>query len=302
MLRIDALRTLVAVAEAGTLRGAAARLGRTQSAVSMTLRQLEDSLGGALFETDRKRSLSALGQFVHAVAVDLLAAHDTAIATIEAYAGGRTGRLDIASVPSVAARLLPAILHDFLQAQDGATVDLVDSDSATVRDHVARGHADIGLASAGPRMDGLDSTPVLRDRLLLVCAADHPLARLGDAPGWAALDGAGLIMNEALRPLAAAAPLRALAAQSRLSVRNTLSLLAMVRAGAGVTLLPGLATLDLAPGLVARPLAGDGLVRTLCLLTPAGRRPSPLARAMADRLRVDLPALAARHGPPLMGP
>jgi len=103
MIKIDALRTFVTVAGSGTLKEAAEKMGRTQSALSMTLKQLEAELNGSLFETDRKRDLTDLGQYVLQIATDILRDHDHGLDLIERYASGRAGRLRLASVPSVAA-------------------------------------------------------------------------------------------------------------------------------------------------------------------------------------------------------
>ena len=60
MVKVEHLRVFVAVAEAGELQQAAAHLGRTPAALSMTLKQLEDELGGSLFENERKGRLTYL--------------------------------------------------------------------------------------------------------------------------------------------------------------------------------------------------------------------------------------------------
>jgi DNA-binding transcriptional LysR family regulator len=57
------LRNFVAVAALGNLNDAADRLGRAPSAVSMSLKQLEEHLGAPLFASDRKNRLTALGRF-----------------------------------------------------------------------------------------------------------------------------------------------------------------------------------------------------------------------------------------------
>ncbi|HEU4827142.1 MAG TPA: LysR family transcriptional regulator, partial [Dongiaceae bacterium] len=107
MLRLEALRVFVTVADSGNIKDAAERVGRTPSAVSMTLKQIEERLGAPLFETDRKHRLTDLGRFVHQAAVVLLRDYERAVDLIEAYAQNRTGRLRLASVPSVATVLLP---------------------------------------------------------------------------------------------------------------------------------------------------------------------------------------------------
>src|SRR6056297_847974 len=129
MIGITSLRAFVHVADCGNIRDAAARLFRTPSAISMTLQQLEQDLGAPLFETDLKGRLTTLGEEVPGIAAEMLREHDRALEPIDAVATGRQGRLQLASVPSVAAELLPGLLADFLDARPGVTIELVDTDS-----------------------------------------------------------------------------------------------------------------------------------------------------------------------------
>lgn len=264
MIKLDALRAFVTVAENGNLREAAEKFGRTQSALSMTLKQLEAELGGVLFETDRKRDLTDLGHYVLAVASQMLLDHDKGIDQIEQYAKGKSGRLRLASVPSVAALVLPDLLRSFMLMSKGAEIDLVDTDSAAVRKAVASGKADLGIASPGRGMEGLESEFLFSDPLFLVCRSDSALAGKFSPIEWNELAGEALIMNETLAGLESPG-FRELAATSRLTVRNVLSLLAMVRSGAGITILPGLATRSLASELAVVPLADPDCSRQVCL-------------------------------------
>jgi DNA-binding transcriptional LysR family regulator len=295
MIRTEALRVFVTVADRGNLRDAAAALFRTQSAVSMTLKQLEARLGGPLFETDRKQNLTDLGRFVHGVAAVLMRDHDHAIDLIDGYAQGRTGRLRIASVPSVASLVIPTVLQAFTLARPEAHIDLVDTHSADVRRMVATGEVDIGIASPPPASEALSATPLFEDRLKLVCRADAPLAAQAGPLEWAQLAQVALILNEAVRALPAP-EYQALAARARLSVRNVTSLMAMVQAGVGVTILPGLATVSLPQNLVALPLADPVCTRTVSLLTREGRARSPLTSAFARDMAQAAPALVQRLG------
>lgn len=278
MIRTESLRVFVTVAECGNIRDAADRLFRTQSAISMTLKQVEDHLGAPLFESDRKHSLTDLGSFVSGVAKVLLRDHDTAIDLIEEYASGNSGRLRIASVPSVAALLIPEMLAAFVKDRPTAEIDLVDTDSANVRKLVATGQADLGIASAAATEAGLRYTPIFEDSMQLICQASSALAQYSGPLEWRDLEGIPLILNETTRGIQAA-EFQALAARTKLRVRNVTSLLAMVRAGIGVTLLPGLAAVGLPPTLVARPLSDQSCRRQVCLLRREGRVQSPLASA-----------------------
>ena len=294
MIRLEALRAFVEVAEHGNIKDAAERLCRTPSALSMTLKQIEDRLGCALFETDRKHSLTEMGRYLLATGQILLRDYDRAMDLIAAHAGGRSGRLRLASVPSVAAALLPPVLRDFLALRPDADVDLVDTDSANVRFLVETGQADLGIAGAGPRHDGLEFEPLFSDPFLVVCCAESDLGRRRDPLDWVALEAETLILNEAVRGLASTA-FQTIAAQAHLSVRNVTSLVAMVQSGMGITLLPALATVTLPATLCARALADPACRRTVGLFQRTGKLQSPIVAAFraefAAAARLEITAL-----------
>lgn len=292
MIKIKALRVFANVAENGSLKEAAEQLGRTQSALSMTLKQLEEELGGTLFETDRKRNLTNLGEYVLNIALEMLHQHDQGLDRIERYAKGKSGRLRMASVPSVAALLLPKLLRSFLLNSEDADIDLVDTDSVSVRDAVASGRADIGIASVVEGMEGLDSEVLFSDQLYVICRRDNKLASQPGMIEYSMIATDALIMNETLIQLDHPEFLE-IASRSHLKVRNILSLLAMVSAGAGITILPGLAKVSLDENLIALPLADKNCVRQVCLLTSAQRTPSPLVEQMSIHLRTHLPQMAS---------
>ena len=299
MLRLEALRVFVEVAEHGNIKDASDKLLRTTSALSMTLKQIEDRLGCPLFETDRKSSLTEMGRFLYEQAVVLVRDFDRAMERIEAQAKGRSGRLRIASVPSVATLVLPAFLGGFLAQRPDLEIDLVDTDSTDVRRLVEAGQVDLGVAGLAPDTPGIGWEPVFRDPFRLVCRADSPLAGFGAPLGWEDIAGP-LILNEAARGLTAPGFQR-LAGAARFSVRNVASLLAMVQAGMGVTLLPALATTALPAGLVARALQDPACVRSVGLCWREGRVPSPVLRQVRAGLAAAARTQAAALGLEALG-
>ena len=275
MIRLEALRTFVEVTDHGNIKDASEKLYRTPSAVSMTLKQIEDRLGCPLFETDRKSSLTEMGRFLYHQAVVLLRDYDRAMERIEAQSKARSGRLRIASVPSVATILLPPFLQVFLQNRPDLDIDLVDTDSTDVRLLVETGQVDLGIAGTAPDLPGLVWEPIFRDPVKLVCRCDSALADKGDMLDWDDLTGHPLILNEAVRALPSPAFQR-LARDARLSVRNVTSLLAMLSAGMGMTLLPALATVNLPAMLTTRRLRDPVCHRTVGLCWREGKVPSPV--------------------------
>lgn len=290
MIRLEALRAFVEVADHGNIKDASERLCRTPSALSMTLKQIEDRLGCPLFETDRKSNLTEMGRFLYKQAVVLLRDYDRAMEQIEAQSKARSGRLRIASVPSVATMLLPPFLQVFLQGRPDLDIDLVDTDSTDVRLLVETGQVDLGIAGTGPEAPGLICEPIFRDPFRLVCRSDSVLATKGTLLEWSDLVGHPLIINEATRALPSP-ELQRLARDARFSVRNVTSLLAMVSAGMGITLLPALATVNLPASMTARPLQDPACLRTVGIHWREGKVLSPVS----SQFRTDFAAAARTH-------
>ena len=109
VFNIQNLRVFVAVAESGGIRGAAERLSRTPSAISMALKQLENEVGVPLFAAERKNALSALGRVVLDEGRDLLAHYERSRATVHAFARNESTRTEVACTPSIAVSFLPRI-------------------------------------------------------------------------------------------------------------------------------------------------------------------------------------------------
>jgi len=295
LIKLEALRVFMTVAEIGNIRDAADRLGRTPSAVSMTLKQIEEEIGAPLFESDRKNALTALGRFTLDKARAQVQGFDKAIASIRAFAHHRIGTLTLACVPSVAARLMPDLLSRFVAAWPGVELELFDVDSVGVAALVESGQADLGLAGR-PRVAGvLDFAPLFRDRFRLVCADTSRLARLGRPVEWQDLAGERLIRNGASEAIEAAG-YRALAGEATLMLRNVTSLLAMAGSGLGVTLLPALSTAVLPPDVTACDLADGTATREVGVIERKAASRSPVAAAFLELLRHDSPARIAALG------
>ena len=82
-LDIDLLRTLVAIAETGSFTAAADHVGRTQSAVSMQMKRLEEQIGRPLFERDgRVSAMTPAGQDLLVYARRILRLQDAALSSL----------------------------------------------------------------------------------------------------------------------------------------------------------------------------------------------------------------------------
>ena len=297
-IKLEMLRCFQAVARQGTLAGAAGVLGRTPSAVSMMLTQFERSLGADLFEADRKNRLTPLGLRVLEEADRALGAFDRSVQAMAQHARSTAGTVRLAVVPSVTVALLPRAIAAFRVVAPEVRLEISDGDSATVIRHLHFDEAELGVASgqagdgsvmkspAGRNAPwpGLISEPLCTDPLGIVCRRDGQVMALGSDAGWGALKSEALIAN----PLCAAVDhvvVHAMLAASVLSARNTSTLLALVRRGLGVTVLPRDAVPPDDQELGFLCPQDPPATRDLLLIRSETRALSPAAEAFAAILR-----------------
>ena len=283
-IKIEMLRTFAAVARCGNLADAADKLGRTPSAVSMMLRQFEDHLGAPLFESERKSKLTTLGAFVLDEAVGELYHFERTVAAIESFARSESGLVRVAAVPSVAETILPQIVRRFLGDHPGVGIDIQDMDSTAVLRELERERVDLGLATGVGRAEGIETEALFSDAFGVVCRADHPLATGKRPLPWDALAPWPFIANGLCRHVEDRA-FQQIFEGSQLMVRNTTSILALVRAGVGVTVLPRLAVDGAERELAFVPPADTTARRRIDLLRRAHSSPLPAVQRFEGAIR-----------------
>jgi DNA-binding transcriptional LysR family regulator len=283
-IRLEMLRCFATVAQSGNLADAADRLGRTPSALSMTLKQFEAHLGAPLFESERKSKLTALGAFTLDEALRELEHFEHSVAAIQSFARAEAGLVRVAAVPSVAEAILPRVVRRFLRDRPGVRIDIRDMDSATVLRELDRERVDLGLASGTGAGGGIDRDALFTDAFGVVCRADHPLAADGRPLEWRALDAWPFIANGICAQISHEDFQRVFTG-SQLMVRNTTSLLALVRAGVGVTVLPRLVIGGAESDLRFLPVADPSARRPIEILRRAHASPSPATRSFEKVVR-----------------
>ena len=283
-IKIETLRAFVAAAKTGSLSEAAAQLGRTPSAVSMTLKQFEDELGTSLFETDRKNRLSPTGRFAVTRAEQMIAQFDHLIDELKSHARGEAGTVRIASVPSFAASVLPVVVRELSASNPELSIDIRDMDSASVLQALHDKQVDIGIATAGLVDVPAQSVPLMRDAYGLVFHKGHP-ATQGDLPqDWGRYANERFIANDLCGQITDPG-FQDLMKRATLRVRNTMSLLAMVGQGLGITVMPRLSVPPDHPSVVFRALKGPPAYRHITLYTVDDTTHSPVIQSVINAIR-----------------
>lgn len=298
--KITQLRHFVWVSELRGFHAAAEKAHRTQPAISLSIRDLENKLGEALFEKRNaktaKTELTPFGQQFLPKAKELIEHHDRVSRDMALLAKHKTGHLRLASVPSIASQVLPELLLEFVNSEKDLHISFFDDNSDAVYRMVESQQVDFGIAHQLNEQDHNDKifTPIWQDQIGVVCPKDHPLARQQQID-WQELQQHRLISNGTTR-LLDDTEASSLAAHSQFYVSNMISLVAMLEAGFGVTTLPFFALPKNSKTLCFIPLSSPKVVRQIGLVTLANKSMPPSAKLLFDFILAHTPKTTA-HGP-----
>ncbi len=253
-IKLAELRYFCAVVQTGNLAEAADRLGRTQSALSMSLKQLESHLGKKLFHGERKSQLSPLGEQVYELAQSQLQQFDQMVESIETTAHASNGLVRVASVPSVAALVFPKLLGQMADQIPGVKIELRDTDTRQVIDSLANGKADVGIASGYHALNGVVAKPLFEDQFGLVGATNHPLISQAQPPLIDDVVTSVFIRNTLCDLIRTPGFVKALK-HVNVTIQNNYSLINTISAGRWVSVLPETVTAFLPSSVAFRPIA-----------------------------------------------
>lgn len=196
-MTLEQLRIFVEVAQRQHLTHAAAALHLTPSAVSASIKALEDRYGTALFHRiGRRIETSEAGRIFLDEARRTLASARAAEATLSELGELRRGSLSIHASQTIASYWLPALLVRFRQAYPAIDLRLEVDNTESVARAVLQGVADLGFVEGAIDEPALAKEVVGDDRMVVVVAPAHPWAR-GQRLEAADLLGAQWILREA---------------------------------------------------------------------------------------------------------
>lgn len=174
---VDEIRTFVSIAQLGGFTRAAGRLNRSQPAISRRIGLIEQDLGAALIERVRGGAkLTEAGRAFLPFAEAVLAAIEDGREAVRATVGEGRGAVSLALVGTLADTHIVEVLRQFTRRSKSINLDLRTASSQEVSDLVRRGEATLGLRYFDNPHPDLISRAVGNEALLVICAADHPLA------------------------------------------------------------------------------------------------------------------------------
>ena len=172
------LEMFVAVVDEASVCKAAERVHRTQPAVSMALRKLEQELDDSLFDRSNRQDfkLTPSGELLYEYAMRLLNVRREALMAMEDLNNAKTGRLRIGANESISFYLLPEITSSFQKNYPNVKIEVrCDNSDNLLRDLQER-KLDVALLSHIPELSGFEALPIMRDELVLITSPRHSLA------------------------------------------------------------------------------------------------------------------------------
>jgi DNA-binding transcriptional LysR family regulator len=174
------LETFLAVAEERSFSRAAARLHRTQPAVSQAVAKLEAELGEVLLErSSRDGTLTDAGEVLREYAIKLLNLRNDAAGALTELRELHRGRLNLAANEYTCLYLLP-LLDEYRRQNPHIKVAVSRALASRIPDEVLMHSVEIGVLSFKPEDPQVQSVVVYRDELALVVNPQHALASAGE--------------------------------------------------------------------------------------------------------------------------
>lgn len=284
------LETFLAVAELGSFSLAAQSLHVTQPSVTGRVQRLETALGTRLLiRTTRKVEPTADGEALMAEATAALTGLRQVVGRFRDRARHQRDRVVIASTPVLAALTLPPIIRDYGRRFTDVEVLLRDLRYSDVLQALEDGSADLALLAFEGDDPRFVATPLESDELVLVVPSHHPLAA---RPGATLEEIAPhpLLVIEQYEPLrrriADELERRGVAIAPSVTVENLHTLIGMLDAGMGATMLPTtMARRSVAAGHAIVEIDGMRLVRNFAIVRAAGAPFTTAANSFGDFLR-----------------
>ncbi|AMO50166.1 LysR family transcriptional regulator, carnitine catabolism transcriptional activator [Kosakonia oryzendophytica] len=289
-MSVKQLRAFLAVAHTLNFAHASERLALSQPALSLTIKGLEEALGGPLLQrSTRKVTLTQEGETFLPIARQLLADWDSAEEAMRQCFTLQRGKISVAAMPSFAANILPEVLKAFRDRYAGINVTVHDVINEQVIEMVREGRVEMGIAFEPAPTHNLLFTPLGIDRFVAIVPKESALAAKSHLC-WRELLTMDFITLQ--RPSAVRLMLEEELARSgrkldvALESHQLVTVGRMVASGLGVSAVPALCQSQMASlGAVCLPLDNPRIEKCVGVLHAGHMQLSKAACALLETLK-----------------
>lgn len=171
---LSQLEIFLCIAEEKSFSRAAEKMLRTQPALSIAIKRLEEELGETLFDRSSKSGmLTEAGRILYSYAQRMLNLRDEAKASVRELRGMYRGKLSIGANESTSLYLLPPLLLEYRELYPNIKIEVYRNVSERIPFEVLERNLDFGFLSYDPGHPSLQSIDVYTDELILVASPKH---------------------------------------------------------------------------------------------------------------------------------
>lgn len=175
---LSQLEIFLSIAEEKSFSRAAEKMLRTQPAISIAIKRLEEELGESLFDRSSKNgALTEAGKILLSYAQRMINLRDEAKESVSELRGMFRGRLTIGANESTSLYLLPPLLMEYRKRHPKIKIEVFRNVSEKIPLEIQERNLDFGFLSYDPMHPQLQSIEIHRDELTLVVPPKHPLAK-----------------------------------------------------------------------------------------------------------------------------
>ena len=307
------LQLIVHIGDWHSLTRGAEKTHLSLPAASTRIKNLEEHFGTQLlYRTSQGVTLTPSGEALTRHARTVMRQVEQLRGDMQEFARGVKGHVRVLANTTAMTEFMPAVLGRFLAAHPDVNVELRERLSYLIVRAVAEGSADLGIVAGCTADQGLQFIPYRKDRLVMVAAASHPLAREPAVAFADTLDNdyVGLSEWSAIHPfLVQAAAALGRTFKFRIEVGNFEAVCRMIETGVGIGVIPESVALRFARTLniALVPLTDDWALRELQICVRDRDALPAFARELVDMLVADVPEHEregegeGKHVPPATG-
>jgi DNA-binding transcriptional LysR family regulator len=294
------IRAFLSVARLGSFTKSALELHISQPALTVQIRQLEEWLGVRLFDRSKRHvAITPAGRDLLPFLARVLTDLETVMDMGRELTGIKRGTVGIATLPSMAADLLPTAMLRFREEHPGVNVRVSDVIADQIPELVKQETVDFGISSKLAPDKELEIEDLLIDQLCVFFPEKHPLSSqpeptLRDVAVWPLILTTHGTSVRAIVDRAIEKEELSISLSCEASYMSTA--IGMVRAGLGVSILPASMVHIIREGVRMMPIHTPGLTRKIGILRKRNRSLSPAATHFIKALKTAAQIPAA---PPL---
>lgn len=273
------IEIFVKVVDIGNFTKAGEILAMTQSGISHNIASLESELGIKLLNRGRNGiSLTDSGERIINNMRNILSEAESIKQEAASILGIQNGKINIGDFSSFASKVLPTIISRFKGEFKGIEIDFYEGSYDQITRWVEEGKVDIGFTSLSNPMDHFEATTIVRDRLVAIVPIHHHLA-INEQVKAGELQGEVFIMPQ----LGCEVSVKKFLQEQEVSpniefnVEENQTIIAMVREGLGITIIPELALPYNLEGTIVKPLLPEPF-REISMITRSKKQSLPAVK------------------------